>query len=117
MITHVVLFRVRADLSRDERDALLEAFEHAVREIPTVRGVFAGRRVSFGAGYERPASESLDYLIAIEFDDLGGLQHYLQHPAHANLGERFNQACAAATIYDFSATRDVSGIRALFDAQ
>jgi hypothetical protein len=117
MITHVVLFRIRPDLSNDEREALLDAFEHAVRHIETVRGVRAGRRESFGAGYERPASESFEYLIAIDFDDLGGLQHYLQHPAHVELGERFNQACAAAMVCDFSSTQDVSRARALFNAQ
>lgn len=117
MITHVVLFRVRPDLSNDERGALLDAFEHAVRDIPTVRGVRAGTRVSFGAGYERPPSESHDYLIAIDFDDLGGLRHYLEHPSHVALGERFNRASAAAIVYDFSATQDLSHIRALFDAK
>jgi len=117
MITHVVLFRVRPDLSKDERDALLDAFEHAVREISTVRGVRAGARVSFGAGYERAASDLPDYLIAIDFDDLTGLRHYLEHPVHVALGERFNRASAAAIVYDFSATQDVSDIRALFDAK
>lgn len=117
MITHVVLFRVRPDLSKDERDALLDAFERAVRDISTVRGVRAGARVSIGAGYERPASESVDYLVAIDFDDVTGLRYYLEHPAHATLGDSFNRASAAAMVYDFSSTDDVSNIRALFHAK
>ena len=117
MITHVVLFRVRPDLSQEERDALLDAFERAVRDIPTVRDVRAGTRVRFGAGYEQRGSDAFDFLVAIDFDDLIGLRDYLQHPAHADLGERFNRACAEMLVYDFSTTRDLSRIRTLFETQ
>ena len=117
MISHVVLFRTHRDLPGHERDGLLTAFERAVRDIPTVRGVRAGRRVLFGAGYEHAAPESVEVLIAIDFDDLGGLQAYLDHPVHAELGERFRRACADAMIFDFAGTRDASAIRALLDAE
>ena len=117
MITHVVLFRVRPGLSKEEREGLLDAFERAARDIPTVRGIRAGTRVSFGAGYERRGSDALDFLIEIDFDDLRGLRDYLQHPTHADLGERFNRACAETLVYDFSSTGDISGIRTLFETQ
>src|SRR3990172_10764325 len=91
MICHVVLFRLRAELGRADRDALVRAFEVALRDIPTVRGCRVGRRITFGAGYEvsAPAAE---YAAMIDFDDLGALQGYLRHPAHAELGGRFNPA-------------------------
>ena len=37
----------------------------------------------------------------IDFDDLAGLQNYLRHPAHAELGARFGQALSSALVYDF----------------
>ena len=117
MISHVVLFRTHRDLPSHERDGLLTAFERAVRDIPTVRGVRAGRRVLFGAGYEGAAPESVEVLVAIDFDDLSGLQAYLEHPVHVELGERFRRACANSMIFDFAGTEDASAIRALFDAQ
>jgi stress responsive alpha/beta barrel protein len=117
MISHVVMFRQRMDVFKDERDALLQAFEVAVRDIPTIRGVRAGKRVRIGAGYERDGVESPDFIIAIDFEDVSGLQLYLQHPAHVELAARFSQACAVTNVYDFSATDDASSIRALFDAQ
>jgi len=116
MISHVVMFRPRRDLPQAERDALFNSFQSALVSIPTIRAVRAGRRVSFGAGYDRNDAESPDFIVAIDFDDLSGLQLYLQHPAHAELAARFNQACASTTAYDFEATDDVSGIRTLFDA-
>jgi hypothetical protein len=45
----------------------------------------------------------------IDFDDLAGLQTYLQHPAHTQLGARFGGSLSAAFVYDF----EVGGMDAL----
>ena len=108
VIAHVVLFRPKPDLSAGDRDALLAAFTRAIREIPTVRGVRSGRRVVHGAGYEQPA-EFAEVLIVIDFDDLAGLQAYLRHPAHEELGARFGTSLSWAGVADF----EVGGIEAL----
>jgi hypothetical protein len=101
MVSHVVMMKPRPDLSADDRHALMAAFERAIREIPTVRAVRVGRRVLHGAGYEQTAPDAADYLIVIDFDDLEGLQTYLRHPAHDELGARFGQSLSAALVYDF----------------
>jgi len=62
-----------------------------------------GRRVIHGAGYERTSPDAADFLAAIDFDDLHGLQTYLRHPAHEELGVRFGQSLSAALVYDFEA--------------
>jgi hypothetical protein len=108
MVSHLVLMTPRADLSVDDKRALIDAFEDAIREIPTVRGVRIGRRIVHGAGYEASAPDA-DYLVVLDFDDLAGLQAYLQHPAHQALGARFGQALRAASVYDF----DVGGVERL----
>jgi len=110
MISHVVLFRPKPDLTIEDRDALIAAFERAVREIPDVRGVRVGRRVTHGADYEQTAPDLADVLIAIDFDDVAGLQTYLRHPAHVELGARFNQAFSSGLIYDF----EVGDLRTVF---
>ena len=109
MVSHVVLMKARADLSITDRRSLAAAFQHAIREIPTIRSVRVGRRVTHGAGYEQTAPNTADYLIVIDFDDLDGLQTYLQHPAHEQLGARFNQSLSSALIYDF----EVGGLEEL----
>ena len=101
MIAHVVLFRPKPELSTDERRSLVDAFERAVRAIPGVRAVRAGRRLTHGAGYEQNMPDTGEYLIVIDFDDVDGLQTYLRHPAHEELGARFNQSLSSALIYDF----------------
>jgi hypothetical protein len=101
MVWHLVLMKPRPDLPAVERRALLDAFDRACREIPTVRNVRIGRRVTHHAGYEATAPDSADYVALLAFDDLAGLQTYLQHPAHAPLGALFNQALSSAFVYDF----------------
>ena len=101
MVAHIVLLKPRPDLSDVKRERLVAAFEHAVREIPTVRQVRVGRRVIHGAGYEAGMPDTADYLVAIDFDDVGGLATYLGHPAHDELGARFGDSLAGALVYDF----------------
>jgi hypothetical protein len=101
MVSHVVLMKPRADLSGADRAALVDAFKIAARDIPTVRGVRIGRRMLHGTAYEQVALDSADYLVAIDFDDLAGLQSYLRHPAHDALGARFGESLRSALVYDF----------------
>ena len=109
MIAHVVLFRPKPELSNDDRRSLVGAFERAVRDIPGVRAVRAGRRVTHGAGYEQTMPDTGEYLIVIDFDDVDGLQTYLRHPVHEALGAQFNQSLGSALIYDF----EVGGVEDL----
>ena len=111
MVSHVVLVKPRPDLSIADRRSLTAAFERAIREIPAARGVRVGRRITDGAAYEQKAPSAAEYLIVIDFDDLDGLRTYLRHPAHQELGARFNQSLSSALIYDF----EVGGLEELED--
>ena len=101
MVSHLVLMKPRADLSQADRGALIDAFDRAMREIPTVRSVRIGKRITHGAGYEASAPD-VDFLVSIDFDDLDGLKAYLQHPAHAGLGALFGVSLRSAVVYDFA---------------
>lgn len=109
MVTHLVLMKPRPNLSAADRAAFIDAFERAVREIPSVRGVRVGRRVLHGAGYETAAPAEAEFIASIDFDDLAGLQAYLRHPVHQELGTRFGQALSSAMVFDF----EVGGVEEL----
>jgi hypothetical protein len=110
VVSHLVLMKPRPDLSPADREGFIDAFERALRQIPTVRAVRIGKRITHGASYESYAPD-LDYLATIDFDDLDGLQTYLRHPAHADLGARFGQSLSGALVYDF----EVGGVEMLGD--
>ena len=101
MVAHIVLLKPRPDLSSDDREQFVAAFERAIRTIPEVRGVRIGLRLRHDAGYEGTMPDADDFLAIIYFDDLDGLKRYLSHPAHEDLGLLFGQYLSAALVYDF----------------
>jgi hypothetical protein len=101
MVSHLVILKPRTDLSAADRERLVAAFEHAITEIPSVRSVRVGRRVTHGAGYEARMPDAADYFVMIDFEDVAGLTEYLHHPAHEELGARFNDSLAAGFVFDF----------------
>ena len=70
------------------------------------------RRITHGAGYEQTSVDAADFVAAIDFDDLAGLEAYLRHPAHQELGARFGQSLSAALVYDFEmgGVEELSGL-------
>ena len=109
MVTHLVLLKPRPDLPSGDRASFVAAFERAIREIPTVASVRIGLRIRHGASYENEAPDAADFMAAIDFDGVTGLQAYLAHPAHAELGRLFGEVLSSALIYDF----EVGGLEML----
>ena len=107
MIAHIVLFRPPAPLGRDAETALAAAFEAVVREIPSIRRARVGRRVVHGRSYEALMQVDYTYAAVLEFDDLAGLQAYLEHPLHEPLASQFFTTFEEALTYDFEWTDGV----------
>jgi hypothetical protein len=116
VIAHVVLFRPRAGLSDADRRGLADALRAAAREIPTVRRVRVGRRVTHGRPYEQLMRVNYSHAAILEFDDLDGLQTYLRHPAHEALASRFFAAFEEGLFYDFELGEGEAGIELAFDS-
>jgi hypothetical protein len=113
MIAHLVLFKPRADLSPDGRRQLAASFETALKEIPSIRRARVGRRITHGRGYEALMTADYQYAAILEFDDAAGLQAYLEHPAHQQLGSQFFDVFDLALMYDFELTDATAGLGGL----
>lgn len=113
MIAHVVLFRPRPDLDASEATRLIEAFDRALRVIPSIRRARVGHRARIGAGYEQLPQPDFPYIAVLEFADVAGLQAYLQHPDHAEVGQRFFASSEATLVFDFEMESSAEGLRAL----
>ena len=101
MIAHVVLYQPRPDLTVADRVRFNSALTTALRSIPSIRRARVGSRVRHGAAYEHVMPADFAFIGVLEFDDLAGLQAYLDHPAHAELGALFYTSNAAALAYDY----------------
>ena len=101
VVVHVVLFRPKADISEQDRRDMFDALHTAATSIPGVRRFQVGPRVTHGAAYERLAVHDFPFAAIVEFDDLAGLQAYLRHPQHEQLGALFYRLQDAALVYDY----------------
>ena len=113
MLLHLVLFRPRADLDAARRQGLAEALTAALTQIPAVRRVRVGQRVTHGRGYEQLMRSNYTHLAMLEFDDLAGLQAYLEHPVHEQLALRFFAAFEDALMYDFEIGEGEAALRTI----
>jgi hypothetical protein len=102
MVAHIVLFRPKPDVSPTDRQAMFDALQAAAAGIPSVRRFQIGARVKHGPQYEQLMMEDYPYSAVIEFEDLLGLQAYLQHPKHQALGELFYRLLEKALAYDYA---------------
>jgi Stress responsive A/B Barrel Domain len=110
MIVHLVLFTPRADLADADRQAFAGALDEALTRIPSIRRFQIGRRVLVGAAYEQSAGEGFEYCGIFEFDDRAGLDAYLAHTGHAELGRLFHVTSARTLVHDFeTVSSDVPG--------
>lgn len=113
MIAHVVLFRLRPDVSIEDRRALIDAWAAALTEMTMIRRARVGRRVRIGRSYESLTRLDLPFAAVLEFDDADGLRAYLDHPAHETIATRLFAAVAETLIYDFEVTGDAEGMRGM----
>jgi Stress responsive A/B Barrel Domain len=101
VIAHLVLFRPKADLKDNERQALIEALAHAIANIPLIARAHIGRRKILGRQYDSINTLQFPYAAILEFDSELDLRAYLDHPAHERLGEQFYFTSESALAFDF----------------
>lgn len=110
MITHIVLFTPKPELSEHDRQALIAALQRAIDGIPTIRRASIGQRFTLGRpGYESLMREHYEYAAIFEFDSEADLIAYLDHPAHQELGQRLFMSASAVLAYDYRAADSLPG--------
>ena len=116
MVAHVVLFKPKPGLDAPARQRLADAFQHALRDIPSIRRAHIGKRVTHGRPYELLMTVDYEYAAILEFDALEDLKAYLAHGAHDALGALFFEAFDVALMYDYEMTGDAATLLAGPDA-
>ena len=90
MIRHVVLFRLRADLTPDRRAAFLDAVASLGDEIPSVLAHRSGPNL-------RLQQDGWDVALLLDFADEEGFLAYKADAAHRRFIEEQARPCIAET--------------------
>ena len=110
MIAHTVLFRPRPDLTTQDVDDLITAFQQALRDINEIRRASIGRRIRIGRDYEHLMAQDFPFAAILEFDDTAALRRYLEHPSHAAIGARVFASAEAILVYDYEMGHGAEGL-------
>jgi len=101
VITHIVLFRPKPDLTAEQRATFIDALQHALENIPLIKRARVGRRLTLGTLYDQQNPHDFPFVALLEFDREADLRAYLDHPAHQRLGEQFYLTAEAALVFDY----------------
>ena len=78
MVKHIVLFKLKDTLSKDEKCEVMNRFKAAIEALPekieVIRKVFVGLNMN--------EAEQWDICLESEFDTLDDVKLYASHPAH-----------------------------------
>jgi hypothetical protein len=99
VIQHIVLFTPKTELAASDRRSFAAEVVRILQDCPSATRCVVGRRVEVDAGYQRTfGDKTYQYAAVIEFDDRKALVSYLNHPAHAALGQLFWDSCENSVI-------------------
>ena len=78
MVKHIVMFKLKDTLSKDEKLEVMNRFKAAIEALPAsisvIRKVFVGLNIN--------EAESWDICLESEFDSLDDVKFYAAHPDH-----------------------------------
>jgi hypothetical protein len=96
MLSHHVLFWLKADTTTEQKDAFRKSLE-TLKGVETVKGLYIGTP----APIERAVVDTTyTFSLLILFDDLAGHDVYQVHPLHKAFLEEFRVFFDKVVIYD-----------------
>jgi hypothetical protein len=96
MLTHHVLFWLKADTSEETKQSFKAGLE-SLQNIETIRSIYIGTP----APIDRPVVDTTyTFSLLIVFDDLAGHDTYQVHPLHKTFLENFRVLFEKVVIYD-----------------
>jgi hypothetical protein len=101
VISHIVLFNPKPDVTPDQRRSFALAVRETCRSIDVVQAARIGRAKDVPAGYSRSLGEkTYQYAAVLDFDTEADLVKYLQHPLHRELGRLFWETCESTIVVE-----------------
>ncbi|MCC8188100.1 MAG: Dabb family protein [Bacteroides sp.] len=97
MVKHIVLFKLKNELSAAEKKAMMHAFKTAVEALPATIPVI--RRIEVGLNAN--PQETWDIALYSEFDSMEDVETYATHPDHVAAGKIIADARQERACIDY----------------
>ncbi|MFH0996098.1 MAG: Dabb family protein [Pseudomonadota bacterium] len=98
MLSHIVVFWLKEDLSGAQRSAFREGLE-SLKSIESARGVYIGAPAGTG---DRPViDKSYSLALTVLFDTIRDHDAYQVHPLHQTFLKNFGSFWSRVLIYDY----------------
>ena len=92
-LVHVVLFKVKPGCPPEMRQEMREDAERLLADLPMVRGLWLGTPADTKTPDRPMVKDDYDLGLAVLFDDVDGLNDYLEHPDHVTFARRHDPRC------------------------
>lgn len=96
MLTHHVLFWLKADTTEEQKSAFRKGLE-SLEKVETIKGIYIGTPAPISRAV---VDTSYTFSLVILFDDLAGHDVYQVHPVHKAFLEAFRERFEKVVIYD-----------------
>lgn len=97
MVKHIVLFKLKEEVSEAEKLAVMQGFKEAIEALPATISVI--RKIEVGLNIN--PGESWHIALYSEFDTLDDVKFYAAHPAHVAAGKIIAQAKESRSCVDY----------------
>jgi hypothetical protein len=98
MLSHIVVFWLKDDLSDAQRSAFRQGLE-SLKGIESTRGVYIGAPAKTG---DRPViDKSYSLALNVLFESIRDLDAYQVHPLHQGFLKQFGSFWSRVLIYDY----------------
>lgn len=97
MVKHIVLFKLKDELSVDEKLAVMNEFKEAIEALPTKISVI--RKIEVGLNIN--PDETWNMALYSEFDTMDDVRLYATHPDHVAAGKIIAEAKESRSCVDY----------------
>lgn len=97
MVKHIVIFKLKDEISQNEKLSLMNQFKEAIEKLPPVIPVI--RKIEVGLNMN--PEESWHIALYSEFDSLDDVKTYATHPEHVKAGQIIAQAKENRACVDY----------------
>ena len=94
MVDHLVFFAVWEETSQKEVEDLVSSIRGLSEEVPSTLDLSVGEDFSGRSG-------EYTHAIFARFEDIAGLQEYMEHPAHLAVVEKLDATTTGRIVVDY----------------